>query len=124
MMKIEPISLPLLLLSQAAVAAASIDAITPPLRGSTDSVVNLDDDVPDAFEPAISLEEFAALDSSTVKVGSYFEWVDSNEIEAGGTTCGFLHAPLRWPHAEVEADDSFPEVKVCKSWTLLNSLAH
>jgi len=67
----------------------------------------------DTFEPAISLAEFSALDRS-IKLGdgSYFEWVNKEEIEAGETTCGFLHAPLRWPNAE--DDMSFPEVEVCE----------
>jgi hypothetical protein len=55
----------------------------------------------DGFVKAITLEEFAAVDEED------FTWVDPSEIVAGGTTCGFLHAPLgslpdiQWPIVEV-----------------------
>jgi hypothetical protein len=40
------------------------------------------------FTPAISLDEFADVDSEQ------FEWVNLSEIDLGGATCGFLKAPL------------------------------
>ena len=55
------------------------------------------------FVPAITLDEFANVDPED------FEWVDKSEIEAGGTTCGFLKAPLG-----ALPDVEYPEVKVCE----------
>ncbi|EJK49871.1 hypothetical protein THAOC_31214 [Thalassiosira oceanica] len=65
----------------------------------------------DSFGPAISLGSFSALDRSIeLRDGSFFEWVNKEEIKAGETTCGFLHAPLSWPNAEETM--AFPGVKV------------
>lgn len=62
-------------------------------RGSIQS-----NNVPEAFEAAISLGDFKALDSNTkLGDGSYFEWVNPSEIKAGETTCGFLTAPIKQP---------------------------
>lgn len=67
----------------------------------------------DSFGPAISLGSFSALDRSIeLRDGSFFEWVNKEEIKAGETTCGFLHAPLSWPNAEETM--AFPGVKVCE----------
>lgn len=55
------------------------------------------------FVPAITLEEFMSVDPRA------FEWVDATEIVAGGTTCGFLHAPLG-----SLPDIDYPIVDVCK----------
>jgi hypothetical protein len=55
------------------------------------------------FVPAITLDEFANVDPEA------FEWVDKSEIEAGGTTCGFLKAHLgSLPGVE------YPKVNVCE----------
>ena len=56
------------------------------------------------FTPAISLDEFASVDSSK------FQWVDPTEIQAGSSTCGYLKAPLG-----ALPDVKYPTVKVCKS---------
>jgi hypothetical protein len=40
------------------------------------------------FTPAISLDEFADVDSEQI------EWVNLSEIDLGGATCGFIKAPL------------------------------
>ncbi len=106
-MKVAPALLSILLSSS---ASANEPSPSLPLRGS--AAVAIKDDVPDVFEPAISLDEFAALDSNTKIADAYFEWVDREKIQAGETTCGFLHAPLCWPHAEEKT--IFPEVEVCK----------
>ena len=67
----------------------------------------------DSFKPAISLGSFSALGRfNKLRDGSFFEWVNKEEIKAGETTCGFLHAPLIWPNAEETM--SFPGVKVCE----------
>lgn len=52
------------------------------------SIEHIDFQEDPIFTPAISLEEFANVDPEQ------FEWVNPSEIVAGGTTCGFLHAPL------------------------------
>ena len=69
---------------------------------------------PDIFEPAADLDTFRNVDPSK------FEWVNPDEIEAGGTTCGFLKAPFGWPAGSEtgfkESDDQteYPLAKVCK----------
>lgn len=55
------------------------------------------------FTPAISLEEFANVDSSL------FKWVNATEIQPGRATCGFLKAPLG-----ALPDVDYPKVKVCE----------
>jgi len=69
---------------------------------------------PDIFEPAADLDTFRNVDTSK------FEWVNPDEIEAGGTTCGYLKAPFGWPAGSEtgykESDDQteYPMADVCK----------
>ena len=69
---------------------------------------------PDIFEPAADLDTFRNVDPSK------FEWVNPDEIEAGGTTCGFLKAPFGWPagsvtgYKEYDTQTEYPFAKVCK----------
>ena len=53
------------------------------------------------FEPAIPLEEFRNVDPTV------FEWVQPDDIQAGGTACGFLHADLG-----LLPNVTYPKVKV------------
>ena len=75
---------------------------------------NIPEPNPDIFEPAADLDTFRNVDPSK------FEWVNPDEIEAGGTTCGFLKAPFGWPAGSEtgfkESDDQteYPLAKVCK----------
>ena len=55
------------------------------------------------FTPAITLEEFANVDTSK------FQWVNPDEIVAGSSTCGFLKAPLG-----ALLDVVYPIVQVCE----------
>ena len=68
-----------------------------------------------AFVPAISIEEFKELGNckngptypGKANWNQYcFEWVNPDEVEAGGTTCGFLIAPF-W------CELVYPTVKSC-----------
>ena len=69
---------------------------------------------PDIFEPAADLDTFRNVDPSK------FEWVNPDEIESGGTTCGFLKAPFGWPagsvtgYKESDTQTEYPLAKVCK----------
>ena len=69
---------------------------------------------PDIFEPAADLDTFRHVDPSK------FEWVNPDEIEAGGTTCGFLKAPFGWPAGsetgfkETDTQTEYPLAKVCE----------
>ena len=73
------------------------------------------DDDHDNFTPARSLDYFRyEMDSDL------FEWIRPEEIQAGGTTCGFLKAPLSygrqpnglaWPKIQVYFCVRFGEVQ-------------
>jgi len=75
---------------------------------------NLPEPNPDIFEPAADLDTFRNVDPSK------FEWVNPDEIEAGGTTCGYLMAPFGWPagsetgYKETDDQTEYPLAKVCK----------
>jgi len=78
---------------------------------------NLPEPNPDIFEPAADLDTFRNVDPSK------FEWVNPDEIEAGGTTCGFLKAPFGWPagsetgYKESDTQTEYPFAEVCE-WQL------
>ena len=72
------------------------------------------------FKPAKPLEFFRNIDEEK------FEWLNKSEIQPGGTTCGFLHAPLGWGRGwcgwpKDEGDIHYPTVDVCKSIILDDS---
>lgn len=91
---------------------------TPVSSDTYDAESELEDDTPnpDIFEPAADLDTFRNVDPTK------FEWVNPDEIEAGGTTCGFLKAPFGWPAGsstgfkESDSQTDFPIAQVCKSF--------
>ena len=89
-------------------ASASLSLITEA------DTTNLHEPNPDIFEPAADLDTFRNVDPSR------FKWVNADEIEAGGTTCGHLIAPFGWPagsetgYKETDDQTEYPFVKVCK----------
>lgn len=98
-------------LLQLALPADSKGASRPKLRNSGNNATSLLSHIYNYFQeepiftPAISLEEFASVDSSK------FQWVDPTEIQAGSSTCGYLNAPLG-----ALPDVKYPTVKVCECW--------
>ena len=60
-----------------------------------------DDDVAGDYDDPLDI--FRNVDQTK------FEWVNPEEIMAGGTTCGFLHAPLG-----TDSSVDYPAVKTCK----------
>ncbi|KAL3913121.1 MAG: hypothetical protein SGILL_006615, partial [Bacillariaceae sp.] len=60
-------------------------------KGDVGLIQNIDFDPASngkVFEKAIKLKDFAKVDPEV------FEWVNVDDIQAGETACGFLHAPL------------------------------